>query len=1106
MPGFTVGTYDYGANNKQNLLAAINAENGTDYTLDGYDFTEPKRITIPNSQYNTSIKLGPRAATGKIGFKTIYYNRIHATELGPLKITWQNEVFLTELLPRLSEKYGISLTVDDLYEQRIVPPVLPETEVSLTLNFKETSVAYYGGTFIVLGAVDPAIEFEIPQTLPFKNDLIFYVNSFVKTNDGRNYLESSVLSVASDKLRSRTINVTATEANSWLSIVKNTYDNDSRNKLEQYLPFVFSWTFGDTMIVRGVNIYGEVIEVNETSNSVEKKANLFTLDVLNTSALENARTKILVREGTQAADGSIYLLVGDPINEKVNLFKSADFGDSFEIVDLTTTNMASFNYANWEDVVIHDFLVVGKKLSILVSSPNTYGVNPLKGSKGPAVEEFNLTTGVSDYFPINPEFVTNTNFSIVFNEKSKMRFVSTEIDESILDVVAIARTSATLEPIIVYCNRQPLMEFTTEVLGARFLDKPIYGLAAYSKPLSKTNVGKFVAVEILTMVPTNKSDDFFLIETNQRNENSYLGYGIVTISSIRKGNKLGGWNENFVDIGGGSQPVSVTVTNKGRRNHYTFSGSNGIFRVKFEETAPNVFDPTLDKVFDVGSHPGFSLECDIGNGAYVIPEVFEDATNIAIFKDLSNEESLKPPIGFSFITNNSVTDSEMWLVAVGENSALEERVFGDEYRHLGKTPMAVFTDASSNIYAWTADQGIYKSTDQGNSWTDYCSAKSYYSNEDYFGSSNIRLKALDFKALSVSNNITYAQLNPIRTLGVFNKKTVNPDYTLNLSDNVIYRLDGTKPAGGPIINTAFLTTDLNNTSAFSPRSVIGWDTDTNNNLRALAKFTEDGTAKVINQLAIPMALEASAFDVYCDVGFFDLKAIVLTRDDTAGANLYFVKNDDSIVRHGLMASVTPDFNTFDPKCILPLWDGSVQDITYTPILILSESNDVLVLERDGLGGNTITVRLLNVAIPDDNSKPIKWFSMFNSNRRDKLAFQEGNGIFKVIYAWDGATTSSQITLEKIFDTSTININNIYSGCQFNLPNVTPFSEAVIGTWPAHGTVLADDCVGFNKRNKIADGFGGYFWTTIKVNSEECGYVEPAPGGVGEGGANVNIGP
>jgi hypothetical protein len=152
MPGFTVGTYDYGASNKQNLLVAINAANNTNYTLDDYDFTDPERVTIPSPTYNSKIRLGPKAATGMIGFKVIYYNRIHASEIGPLKITWQNEEFLTELLPRLSEKYGIALTVDDVYEQRLVPPVAPETEVSITLNFKDTSVAYYGGTAIVLGA------------------------------------------------------------------------------------------------------------------------------------------------------------------------------------------------------------------------------------------------------------------------------------------------------------------------------------------------------------------------------------------------------------------------------------------------------------------------------------------------------------------------------------------------------------------------------------------------------------------------------------------------------------------------------------------------------------------------------------------------------------------------------------------------------------------------------------------------------------------------------------------------------------------------------------------------------------------------------------------
>ena len=159
MPAFTTGTYDLGADNQLNLLAAINAQNGTTYTLAEYGFTEPARVTIPTPQFNSSIKLGPLAATGKIGFKTIYYNRIHVSDIGTLRITWQNELFLTEMLSRLSEKYGISLLPSDVYEQNIVPPVAPETEVSLTLNFKESSIAYYGGTVIVLGTNDPALGF-----------------------------------------------------------------------------------------------------------------------------------------------------------------------------------------------------------------------------------------------------------------------------------------------------------------------------------------------------------------------------------------------------------------------------------------------------------------------------------------------------------------------------------------------------------------------------------------------------------------------------------------------------------------------------------------------------------------------------------------------------------------------------------------------------------------------------------------------------------------------------------------------------------------------------------------------------------------------------------
>lgn len=157
MPVFTVGTYDVGADNKLNLLASINAQNGTTYSIDDFGFTDPVRVALANPLYNTSIKLGPKAATGMIGFKTIYYNRIHVDDIGPLEIEWQNEAYLTEMLTRLSEKYGIALTTDDVYEKVITPPVAPATKVIINLDFKDNSVAYYGGVAIVPGPNDPSV-------------------------------------------------------------------------------------------------------------------------------------------------------------------------------------------------------------------------------------------------------------------------------------------------------------------------------------------------------------------------------------------------------------------------------------------------------------------------------------------------------------------------------------------------------------------------------------------------------------------------------------------------------------------------------------------------------------------------------------------------------------------------------------------------------------------------------------------------------------------------------------------------------------------------------------------------------------------------------------
>jgi hypothetical protein len=1106
MPGFTVGTYDVGADNKENLLAAINAENGTNYSLTEFRFTDPKRVTLANPMYNTSIKLGPLAATGMVGFKTIYYNRIHASDLGPLRITWQNEGYLTELLPRLSQKYGIALTPDDVYEQVIIPPVPPETEVSITLNFRETSVAYYGGSYIVLGDRDPSLEFELPENLPFRNDMVFFVNHYTPTKNGNQYLESSVLSVASDKVRNRTMNVTNIDPTAFQSLVKNTYTKEQALKLNQFLPFVFTWRVDNSMVIRGVNIYGDVVEINETSNHVEKITNVISVNVMDSVALLEARDKVLVREGTQGKDGSIYLLVGNPSSSTAHIHKSQDFGMTFtEMSHITQTNMATFNYTNWESVVIHDMVVVDNKLSVLVTNPNTYGTHPTKSATGPAVEEFDLVSGASDYFPINPEFAYNTEIKLSFAGAKHLRFVSAEKDELIQEVVAVGKTAHTNEDVLVYCFRESGQEYRAEIMPTEYMDYAIYGITAFSKPLTKDVTGKFVAVEVLTMVPTGRVDDFFLLETGTKSEHGYMGFGAAVISGCRKAGQISGWTENFVDFGGGSEPAIVTMVDKGKRSHYYFSGGNGILDISYEETAPNVYTSHLDTIFGLGSHSGFNVECDIGNATHNEPRVTENLANSVLFGDYPSDELYKLPIGFSFIAKHKVTGNTIWVVAEDFSSELEERTFGGEYRHLGEIPIATFSDSEGKIYVWTKHQGVYSSDDQGNTWVDYARVKSYYKHPSYLGAANVDLKPGDFRNLSVLEGITFAELQVSRSMEVFNIDTLVENYNLVVDDRLLYRIDATEPTGGVGFNSNYLTNSLNLTSDFSPRKLQGWDIDKNNNVRAAVNYVEDGVDKELDQLGLPDECKVGVITTYSDVGFLGIEHLVLTKDSALGANLWLVKDSTTADRVGLQFATTPQFGQFDPLDIIPLWEGNDDGISYTPVMITSKSEEVLIIERDGLGGNTPTITKITIDIPGDNGKPLQWIPMFNSNRFDVMAFQEDNGIFKVSYGWDGPNTVSLITLDKYFSTDSLGLEMVYSGCIYNQPNVEPYSESEIGPWPAAGTVLGDDCQGFTKREKRADGFGGYYWTVIETNSADCGFVAPTPGNVGYGGGNFNIG-
>ena len=154
----------------------------------------------------------------------------------------------------------------------------------------------------------------------------------------------------------------------------------------------------------------------------------------------------------------------------------------------------------------------------------------------------------------------------------------------------------------------------------------------------------------------------------------------------------------------------------------------------------------------------------------------------------------------------------------------------------------------------------------------------------------------------------------------------------------------------------------------------------------------------------------------------------------------------------------------------------------------------------------MTIRLISLVIPDDNGNPMEWFGMFNSNRRDRFIHQEDNGIFKLVYSYNAGTSTSVLTLLKLFDTSSLNVGTVYSGSQYNLPNITPYSNLAIAAWPVLDTVLGNDCLGVDRREKLADGFGSYYWRVSEVNSSLCGYVAPVVVDTSPGAPNLNVGP
>lgn len=152
-----VGTYDLGSDGKTILVDLMNAAENSNYVVADFVFSDPTAIdyTDPVSGLitNSQIKLTYMAATGNYGVKTIYYNRIRASDFRSPNLHRGVAQKFSDLLGQINTRYGINILPSEISDFTLPVGDL----VTVPFQFLDSSIIYMGIGILSIGAVVPVI-------------------------------------------------------------------------------------------------------------------------------------------------------------------------------------------------------------------------------------------------------------------------------------------------------------------------------------------------------------------------------------------------------------------------------------------------------------------------------------------------------------------------------------------------------------------------------------------------------------------------------------------------------------------------------------------------------------------------------------------------------------------------------------------------------------------------------------------------------------------------------------------------------------------------------------------------------------------------------------
>ena len=1110
-----LGTIDAGGDGKDVLLSVINTLYGKNFVLDDFDFGVPEFISLPNPTHNSVIKLGPKAHTGYYGFRTIYYNRIHVSELGAIKVRYEGEQFLTQMLAKINAKYGILIKPADIFEELIEMPVPPATDISVNLQFRPESLVFYGGDLITLGTNDPSLDFDAPILLPFSNETVLFVNSTYPVPAGV-YAEYSSVSLASDYIRQKSSRIFSPADDLFTVASKARFTTEQYRDLQSVLPFVDTWTMNDGRAIRGLNIYGDVLELDPQGEHWTFVSNALGLTgSVPEASLTALKDRPVFKKCIQSSSGDLFVISRDDTDNTVNVLKSGDSGLTWTKIALVPGDEHFSRYSLWDATEIKDIVCVGTKIYMLVWSNEPYSGSPTTDVLPPAVEVFNILTGETLFYPMGDRALLGLTYSIV-TEGGIVKFVNNNDHDGLApDVVALFATAVARTPVALYYRLGAESYDAVVIPGVDLEPKALvngyYDIAGYRQKLEKDQ-NYLLGVEIIGRISKPTVDFELYMNTHERTETGFFNHGVSIYTAAVKGNRISQWSQTVCDLGYGTTPKFLSLANKGLRACFIYQGEVGLFKTRYVENELGAFIPTVDLLFKSGAQTGYNIHSVVSGGQYRKIKAVEYTTTQIILNEIENTEEDQNPIGYSFITQSDAGGYQ-WRVAEAVNTPLVERAFDPLYSHIGPYPLAC-ASMEGNLFVWSHNgRTIHWSEVGGKIWKPYAATDTYYQDRHgvYEATAHLALKPEFFKQASLKNNKLVFQIGYENVFHAVNTQSRDVNEAVVALDEVLYEIDASATFDqARQFNSVYSARGLNVMSEYSPRKLIAWDTDTDQNILALAQYSNSRQTpytESVNMDAVHADIVADPdFQIKhleYDLVYLGLKHIAVCANDSEEYKLYATLADDTVTVIDLEDD-TEELHLFKPIAQTHLWDATDDTDAYTPFILLGQK-EVALFERVDVNGNySITRHVLTV--PNDSGGDLEVIPMFNDNRKEILVYQKGNGIFKFDYAWDNIDRISTVSLTLIFALSgALNGLGFISGCATGSAPVEPYGEVRVPVIPAYGTVLSTKCHGVDQYEVRADGRLGSYEVMVVRNSTDCGYIPPVPGGVEDGGANINTG-